>query len=63
MPRGKDNQPHRARPLVARFLRFQDRIRISEAACKIGSVTWDEHRIMVFADYSKLLSERPVQQV
>ena len=39
-------------------LRFQDHIRIAEAARKMGNVTWEEHRIRVFADYSKLLSER-----
>lgn len=50
--------PSTARPIIARFLRFQDRNRISEAARKMGNVTWKEHRIMVFADYSKLVNEK-----
>ncbi|CAG5861724.1 unnamed protein product [Menidia menidia] len=37
---------------------FQDRNRIAEAARKLGDVSWEEHRVMVFADYSKLLSDK-----
>ena len=53
--RRPDGQP--PRPILARFLRFQDRERISEAARKMGK-DWDEHRIMVFPDYSKLVAEK-----
>lgn len=58
-PRRYDgDQPPRARALIARFLRVQDRNRIAEAARKLGDVSWEEHRVMVFADYSKLLSDK-----
>lgn len=53
--------PSPARPIIARFLRFQDRNHISEAARKMGKVTWKEHRIMVFADYSKLVNEKRIK--
>lgn len=53
--------PSPARPIIARFLRFQDRNRIAEAARKMGIVTWKEHRIMVFADYSKLVNEKRIK--
>ncbi|RVE58519.1 hypothetical protein OJAV_G00210120 [Oryzias javanicus] len=56
--RGEGSQALRPRPIIARFLRFQDRDRIAEAARKMGTVTWERRRIMVFADYSKLLSDR-----
>ncbi|RVE58528.1 hypothetical protein OJAV_G00210040 [Oryzias javanicus] len=56
--RGEGSQAFRPRPIIARFLRFQDRDRIAEAARKMGTVTWERRRIMVFADYSKLLSDR-----
>ncbi|KAJ8379104.1 hypothetical protein AAFF_G00231090 [Aldrovandia affinis] len=39
-------QPHKVRQ------------RIAEAAPKIGKVSWDGHHIMVFPDYSKLVSEK-----
>ena len=51
-----DGQP--PRPILARFLRFQERERITEAARKMGKVHWDEHHIMVFPDYSKLVTEK-----
>ncbi|CAG5865907.1 unnamed protein product [Menidia menidia] len=38
-----------------------DRNRIAEAARKMGDVSWEEHRVMVFADYSKLLSDKRVK--
>lgn len=53
-----DNRQLPARPIIAKFLRFQDRNRITEAARKMGRVTWKEHRVMVFADYSKLVTEK-----
>ena len=46
------------RTIIARFLRFQDRERVANAARKLGSVTWNNHPIMVFADYSKLVNEK-----
>ena len=45
------------RPIIARFLRFQDRERIATAARKAGRVTWNSHHIMVFPDYSRLVVE------
>ena len=54
--RRPDGQPPRA--ILARFLRFQDRERIAEAAQKMGKVNWDGHHIMVFPDYSKLVTEK-----
>lgn len=54
--RGPDGQP--PRPIIARFLRFQDRERIAGAARKMGKVQWNEHRIMVFPDYSKLVADK-----
>ncbi|KAJ8390577.1 hypothetical protein AAFF_G00101830 [Aldrovandia affinis] len=36
----------------------QNRERIAEAARKMGEVSWDEHHIMVFPDYSKLVYEK-----
>lgn len=54
--RRPDDQP--PRPILACYLRFQDRERIAEAARKMGKVHWDEHHIMVFPDYSKLVTEK-----
>lgn len=54
--RRPDDQP--PRPIVACFLRFQDKERIAEAARKMGKVHWDKHHIMVFPDYSKLVTEK-----
>ncbi len=51
-----DGQPPRA--ILARFLRFQEREQIAEAARKMGKVSWDGHHIMVFPDYSKLVTEK-----
>ncbi len=45
------------RAIIARFLRFQDRERISTAARKAGRVTWNGHHIMVFPDYSRPVVE------
>ncbi|KAM4633846.1 regulator of G-protein signaling 22 [Polymixia lowei] len=56
-----EGPPPPPRPIIARFLRFQDRVRIAEAARKMGRVTWKEHRIMVFADYSRLVTEKRVK--
>ena len=50
--------PPPPRPIIARFLRFQDRDRISEAARNMGKINWNGHHIMVFADYSKLVTEK-----
>uniref|UniRef100_A0A087X3W3 L1 transposable element RRM domain-containing protein n=1 Tax=Poecilia formosa TaxID=48698 RepID=A0A087X3W3_POEFO len=49
---GQGNQPSRPRPIIVRFERFQDREHIAKAARK------RERRIMVFPDYSKLLSDK-----
>lgn len=54
--RGPDGQPPRS--IIARFLRFQDRERIAGAARKMGKVQWNEHRIMVFPDFSKLVADK-----
>ncbi|XP_039882789.1 uncharacterized protein LOC120730442 [Simochromis diagramma] len=56
--RYEGDQPPRARPLIARFLRFQDRNRVAEAARCLGDIVWEGHRIMIFPDYSRLLSEK-----
>lgn len=50
-------QSPRPRALIARFLRFQDRERIMEAARK-GKVAWNGHNIHVFPDYSKNVTEK-----
>ena len=50
-------QTPRPRALIARFLRFQDRERIVEAARK-GKVTWNGHNVMVFPDYSKIVTDK-----
>lgn len=52
------SRPSQLRPIIARFVRFQDRERIAGAARKSGNVFWKERRIMVFADYSKRLNEK-----
>lgn len=52
------DRPAPARPIIARFLRFQDRERIAEAARKMGKITWKGQRVMVFADYSKMVNEK-----
>uniref|UniRef100_A0A667XSU8 L1 transposable element RRM domain-containing protein n=1 Tax=Myripristis murdjan TaxID=586833 RepID=A0A667XSU8_9TELE len=54
--RRPDDQPPRA--ILARFLRYQDRERIVEAARKKVKVSWNGHHIMVFPDYSKLVTEK-----
>lgn len=54
--RKPDDQPPRA--IVARFLRFQDRERIMEAARRLGKLSWDGHRVMIFPDYSKPVTEK-----
>lgn len=56
--RYEGDQPPRARPLIARFLRFQDRNGVAEAARRLGDIVWEGHRIMIFPDYSRLLSEK-----
>ncbi|CAL1600561.1 unnamed protein product [Knipowitschia caucasica] len=59
MPRRQDgDQSTRPRAIIARFLRFQDRECIAEAARKKGNVIWGGRRIMVFPDYSRMLNEK-----
>uniref|UniRef100_A0AAV2L1E9 L1 transposable element RRM domain-containing protein n=1 Tax=Knipowitschia caucasica TaxID=637954 RepID=A0AAV2L1E9_KNICA len=59
IPRRQDgDQSTRPRAIIARFLRFQDRERIAEAARKKGNVIWGGRRIMVFPDYSRMLNEK-----
>lgn len=59
LPRSHDGiQPSRPRPIIARFLRFQDRDRIAAAARVMGNVMWGEHRVMVFPDFSKRLNDK-----
>ena len=55
---GGSGQPAAGRTIIARFLRFQDRTLVADAARKMGNVVWNDHRIMVFADYSKLVMEK-----
>lgn len=55
---GQGNQPSRPRPIIARFERYQDRERIAKAARERGDLIWRERRIMVFPDYSRLLSDK-----
>lgn len=54
--RSPDGQPPRA--ILVRFLRFQDRERIVEAARRMGKLQWNDHHIMIFPDYSKLVAEK-----
>lgn len=55
-PRRADGQPPRA--IVARFLRYQDRDRIMQAARNKGKLMWRGHRIMIFPDYSKAVNDK-----
>ena len=57
-PDGEDADRPAGRTIIARFLRFQDRERIVDAARRMKDIIWNEHRIMVFADYSKLVNEK-----
>uniref|UniRef100_A0A3P8PYG8 L1 transposable element RRM domain-containing protein n=1 Tax=Astatotilapia calliptera TaxID=8154 RepID=A0A3P8PYG8_ASTCA len=49
---------HPPRVIIARFLRFQDREQIMEAARRLGQLNWNGHRIMIFPDYSKLVTDK-----
>uniref|UniRef100_A0A3Q2V5L2 L1 transposable element RRM domain-containing protein n=1 Tax=Haplochromis burtoni TaxID=8153 RepID=A0A3Q2V5L2_HAPBU len=49
---------HPPRVIIARFLRFQNRERIMEAARRLGQLNWNGHRIMIFPDYSKLVTDK-----
>lgn len=50
------NGPPRA--ILARFLRYQDRDRIVEASREMGKLEWNGHHIMIFPDYSRMVSEK-----
>lgn len=56
--RKQDDQRQPPRPIIIRLLRFQDRERIVEAARKMGKLQWNGHHIMIFPDYSKLVTEK-----
>lgn len=58
LSQSQGNQPSHLRPIIGRFERFQDRERIAKATRKIRNVTRRECQIMVFPDYSKLLSDK-----
>ncbi|XP_034041939.1 olfactory receptor 49-like [Thalassophryne amazonica] len=51
-----EGQPPRA--IIVRLLRFQDRERIVEMVRKRGKLHWDGHHIMIFPDYSKLVTDK-----
>ena len=55
---GDLDQPTPGRTIIARFLRYQDRNLVVDAARKKKDIIWNDHRIMVFADYSKLVNEK-----
>ena len=53
-----EGQPRpKPRPIIAKFLRYQDKERIVEAARKAKG-TWDGKNIMVFPDYSKIVNDK-----
>ncbi|KAK7922048.1 hypothetical protein WMY93_008950 [Mugilogobius chulae] len=54
--RKPDGQPPRA--MLVRFLRFQDREKIVNAARSAGKIHWKGHHVMIFPDYSKLVTEK-----
>uniref|UniRef100_A0A3B3BLU5 L1 transposable element RRM domain-containing protein n=1 Tax=Oryzias melastigma TaxID=30732 RepID=A0A3B3BLU5_ORYME len=54
--RRPDGQPPRA--IIVQLLRFQDRERIVDMARKMGQLRWKGHHIMIFPDYSKLVSDK-----
>lgn len=49
---------HPPRVIIARFLRFQDGERVVEAARRLGQLSWNGHRIMIFPDFSKLVTDK-----
>lgn len=58
LSQNQGNQLSRPRPIIARFVSFQDRERIARAAREKGNMTWKERRIMVFPDFSRLVTDK-----